>query len=70
MVIDGGAEVVSDVSPGTFTSLNIGMEMLFVGGTPHAFPPTNLIRFRTTGEEVRGRIMYDRCICTFHKQLM
>jgi hypothetical protein len=52
MVIDGGAEVVSDVSPGTFTSLNIGMEMLFVGGTPLAFPPNNLIRFRTTGEEI------------------
>ena len=54
MVIDDGAEVVSDVSPGSFTSLNIDTEMLFVGGTPLALPPSNLIRFRTTGEEVRS----------------
>ena len=52
MAIDGGSEVVSGVSPGSFTSLNIAMETLFVGGTPLEFPPTNLIRFRTTGEEV------------------
>lgn len=54
MVIDDGAEVVSNVSPGSFTSLNIDTEMLFVGGTPLALPPSNLIRFRTTGEEVRS----------------
>lgn len=53
MVIDGGVEIVSGESPGSFTSLNIAMEMLFVGGTPLVFPPTNLIRFRTTGEVVR-----------------
>ena len=50
MVIDGGAEVVSGLSPGSFTSLNLETEMLFVGGTPLVLPPTNLISFR---EEVR-----------------
>lgn len=46
MVIDGGAEVVSGLSPGSFTSLNVETEMLFVGGTPLVLPPTNLISFR------------------------
>lgn len=53
-MVDGGTEEVSRESPGSFTSLNVETDMLFVGGTPVAMPPTNLIRFRTTGEEVRG----------------
>ena len=52
-MVDGGTEEVSGESPGSFTSLNVETDMLFVGGTPVAMPPTNLIRFRTTGEEVR-----------------
>ena len=52
MEIDGGSEVVSGVSPGTFTSLNVAMGILFIGGTPLALPPSNLITYRTTGEEV------------------
>lgn len=50
MVIDGGVEVVSGLSPGVFTALNLETEMLFVGGTPLVLPPSNLISFR---EEVR-----------------
>ena len=52
MEIDGGAETVSGLSPGSFTSLNVDIGVLFVGGTPLFLPPTNLIRFRNTGEEV------------------
>ena len=53
MTIDGGRETVSGVSPGNFTSLHVDMGVIFVGGTPLGFPPTNLIRYRTTGEEVQ-----------------
>ena len=53
MIVDDGVEVISGFSPGSFSSLNVETEMLFVGGTPLTLPPTNLIRFRTTGEEVR-----------------
>ena len=55
MIVDDGVEVISGFSPGSFSSLNVETEMLFVGGTPLTLPPTNLIRFRTTGEEVRER---------------
>ena len=53
MTIDGGRETVSGVSPGNFSSLHVDMGVIFVGGTPLVFPPSNLIRFRTTGEEVQ-----------------
>ena len=52
MEIDRGVETVSGLSPGSFTSLNVDIGVLFVGGTPLFLPPTNLIRFRNTGEEV------------------
>ena len=53
MVIDEGAESVTGGSPGSFMSLNIDTGLLFLGGTPLSVPPSNLIRFRTTGEEVK-----------------
>ena len=52
MVIDEGAESVTGGSPGSFMLLNIDTGLLFLGGTPLLVPPSNLIRFRTTGEEV------------------
>ena len=62
MTIDGGRETVSGVSPGNFSSLHVDMGVIFVGGTPLVFPPSNLIRFRTTGEEVYTTIRI-LCVC-------
>ena len=41
-MIDGGSEMVSGVSPGNFSSLNMKSGQLFVGGVPTIMAPLRL----------------------------